>query len=240
MAKKIKFALEMANGAKVRTIEDLRDKFDIEKAITYFLNGKLLEWLKDRYYTEIADAVQSLDGNAPDFNKRLCEALEVEYQGENISLEKIEQENIKRTKLKQITSDEEIISHAAETAFSQDELNQLLDTEVSTVYLCGEEFYIPMEKQSRRYIGIGKQPVIHIKAETIRELEERNIFFENVNLPENLLRRRWCQPYQVSSLFEPLMSEEDKRNAEQLYKVAEKILGNIVFDPVTAFGANKN
>lgn len=240
MAKKIKFALEMADGAKVRTIEDLRDKFELEKAIMYFLNGKLLEWLKDRYYTEITDAVQTLDGNAPDFNARLCNALGVDYQGENVSLKEIEQENIKRTKLKQLTSDEEIISHAAETAFSQEELNQLLDTEVSTIYLCGNEFYIPIEKQGRRYIGIGEPPVIHIEAETMRELEERNISFENVTLPENLLRRRWCQPYHVSSLFEPLMSEDDKRVAEQLYKVAEKILGNIVFDSVTSFGVNKN
>ena len=240
MAKKIKFALEMADGAKVRTIEDLRDKFELEKAITYFLNGKLLEWLKDRYYTEIADAVQSLDGNAPDFNACLCNALGVDYQGENVSLKEIEQENIKRTKLKQLTSDEEIISHAAETAFSQEELNQLLDTEVSTIYLCGNEFYIPIEKQARKYIGISEPPIIRIEAETMRELEERNISFENVTLPESLLKRRWCQPYHVSSLFEPLMSEDDKRGAEQLYKVAEKILGNIVFDPVTAFGANKN
>ena len=50
MPKKIKFALEMKDGVKVRTIEDLRDSFDIEKAISYFLDGKLLEWLQDRYY----------------------------------------------------------------------------------------------------------------------------------------------------------------------------------------------
>ena len=48
MAKKIKFALEMAEGIKVRTIEDLRAHFDMERVMMYFSDGKLLEWLEDR------------------------------------------------------------------------------------------------------------------------------------------------------------------------------------------------
>jgi len=39
MAKIIKFALELKNGESVRTIEDLRQHFDLEKIVAYFMNG---------------------------------------------------------------------------------------------------------------------------------------------------------------------------------------------------------
>jgi hypothetical protein len=44
MVKKIKYALTMADGAKVRTLEDLRDHFDWPHVLGYFLDGKLAEW----------------------------------------------------------------------------------------------------------------------------------------------------------------------------------------------------
>ena len=50
MAKKIKFALEMKDGAKVRTLEELQEHFDLKTIIGYFLDGKLQKWLEDRYY----------------------------------------------------------------------------------------------------------------------------------------------------------------------------------------------
>ena len=49
MARKGKFALEMADGTKVRSnIEELREHFDMESIISHYLSGKLLEWLEDR------------------------------------------------------------------------------------------------------------------------------------------------------------------------------------------------
>ena len=38
MAKVIKFALELKNGESARTIEDLRQHFDLEKVVAYFMN----------------------------------------------------------------------------------------------------------------------------------------------------------------------------------------------------------
>ena len=240
MAKKIKFALEMANGAKVRTIEDLRDSFDLEKAISYFLDGKLLEWLQDRYYEPEVKAVQSLDSDSPDFKQKLCDALGVAYQGEDVSLEEIEEENTKRAKLKQLTSDEEIISHAHDTAFSQEDLANLLDAGTETIYLCGEEFHIPLQQEHRHYIGVIGEPQIHIATESMDELEAKDITFENVKLPENLQKRRKCQPYQVSELFRPIFSDDDRIQAEKLYNVAVDILGNIAFDPSVAIQVPQN
>ena len=53
MVIKIKYALTMADGAKVRTLEDLRDHFDWPHVLGYFLDGKLAEWLRDRYFDEL-------------------------------------------------------------------------------------------------------------------------------------------------------------------------------------------
>ena len=77
MAKKIKFALTMADGCKARTLEDLREHFDLEKVTGYFLDGKLKEWLTDRYYDIEAEALQELDMKIADFPHSLCIALGV-------------------------------------------------------------------------------------------------------------------------------------------------------------------
>ena len=54
MIKKIRFALEMGDETSVRTIEELRAHYNSEKIVSYFLDGKLLTWLNDRYYTDEA------------------------------------------------------------------------------------------------------------------------------------------------------------------------------------------
>ena len=98
MARKVKFALEMADGVKVRgNLEELREHFDMESALRYFLSGKLTEWLDDRYYEEEADALDQIDRDAPDLNRRICEALGVEFTGEEeADVESIARLNEKR------------------------------------------------------------------------------------------------------------------------------------------------
>ena len=102
MARKIKFALEMADGAKVRgSLEELREHFDLESAVRYFLSGKLVEWLDDRYYEKEAEALEAIDKDAPDLNKRLCEALGVEYDaGEDLDVAALERLNEKKVRPK--------------------------------------------------------------------------------------------------------------------------------------------
>ena len=99
MARKIKCALEMADGAKVRgSIEELREHFDLEKAVGYFLSGKLVEWLEDRFYEDEAEAVEAIDKDAPDLRERLCEALDVPYEGDSeLDVAALERLNEKQT-----------------------------------------------------------------------------------------------------------------------------------------------
>ena len=186
MAKKIKFALKM-NNVDVRSLETLRENFDFEKAAAYFLNGKLIEWLESRYYNEEAEKIRNLNKDDKNFGKNLCTALGVDYQGNTeIDLDTTAGLNEKLAKLKQLTADEEIISHAAQVAFSQEDLVYLLEKGESNIYLCGEQFQIPVHLENRKYIGILGKPEIKIGVENFEKLKAKSITFENVNLPENL------------------------------------------------------
>ena len=60
MAKIIQFPLEMADGAKVRTLEELQEHYDIASVIKYYKDGRLLRWLKANYEDEIAENLQEL------------------------------------------------------------------------------------------------------------------------------------------------------------------------------------
>lgn len=185
MARKIKFALEMADGAKVRgSIEELREHFDLEKAVGYFLSGKLVEWLEDRFYEDEAEALEAIDKDAPDLRERLCEALDVPYEGDSeLDVAALERLNEKKAILRQKTGDEEIISHAAQTAFNQEDLADLLEMDEPVIYLCGEKFNIPARVKNKRYVGILGTPTISIKATSQEEVGAKGIVFENVQLP---------------------------------------------------------
>lgn len=78
MVKKIKFALEMKDGVKIRSLEELQEHFDLKTIIGYFLDGKLQKWLEDRYYDEKVEALQQLDPEQPEI-RVICKILEVPY-----------------------------------------------------------------------------------------------------------------------------------------------------------------
>jgi len=67
MAKKVKFPLKMADETPVRTIEELREHFDLASVLGYYDNGRLVEWLTDRYYEDEASKINALDSSAGNF-----------------------------------------------------------------------------------------------------------------------------------------------------------------------------
>ena len=75
--KKVKLPLEMANGQQVRSLQELRDNWDLEKVLGYYLNGRLLTWLNDRYYVEEAEQLQKLEKlkNEKELTQKLCAIL---------------------------------------------------------------------------------------------------------------------------------------------------------------------
>lgn len=200
MARKIKFALEMADGTMVRNnLEELRQHFDIERIICYFLNGKLLEWLEDRYYDDEAGKIAELDKDYPMLNTQICEILGVHnIESDSIDIESLEKVNAKKSILMQKTSDSSIISNASITAFNQEDLAELLDNDESVIYLQGEKFNIPIRIPNKKYIGILGTPTIIINAKSPDEIQEKNIAFENVILP-------WTQK-ESSKVIQPIIN----------------------------------
>lgn len=228
MARKIKFALEMADGTKVRSnLEELREHFDLESVIGYFLSGKLQEWLEDRYYEKEVEEVSNLNKDDAEIRIRLCEILGVEPpESEEININSIELINKKKAMLRQVTDDESIIEHAAQVAFNQEELAELIECEEKTIYLCGKEFTIPAKVKNKKYIGVNN-PQIYINVKTYQELIEKNIVLEGIKVPDYLLSPNIKTKQEIKSetdlqslsLYERTkqLYGEEEANAEKSY-----------------------
>ena len=90
--KKVKFALVMKDGAEARTLEELRDVFDLESVMGYLLDGRLGRWLEDHNYEAEGKAVATLSGGGQDVGKKLCHIFQVPYDGEKWEAIKARQE----------------------------------------------------------------------------------------------------------------------------------------------------
>lgn len=157
---KIKFPLKMADDAQVRTIEELRAHFDLASVLRYYDNGKLSEWLSDRYYEEEAEKVGALDSTSDNFKQQLCDIFGMP-NNESVDLTDISARNKRLEHLKQYTADDAILSAIDYVAFAQEELIDLLDKDRQKIYLCGEQFNIPGDTQHVTFIGVNL-PTIHI------------------------------------------------------------------------------
>ncbi len=178
MAKKM-FTLKM-NGVEIRTLDDLRNNFDLEEVVGYFKTGELLTWLEDRFYDDEADAISEIhidDANAP---AKICAALNVEC---DTDLEFTQRIREKKAALAELTDDENIIDNAAATALNQEDLATLINMDYKTIYLCGENFNVPIRVSGVRYVGILGTPKIKIRAQSQDDLDAKNISFDNVQLP---------------------------------------------------------
>lgn len=178
MAKKIKFALKMKDGVEVRNLQELRDNFDLNQVTAYFMDGKLVTWLSDRYYDEEAEQIESLQKDDSELQKKLCQIFGVEYEEDTMTPEEIEARNRKLAKLKEITDDEEILANVDHVAFSQEELSDLLDEGVDTIYLCGDDFVIPERVKDKTYIGINTR--LNLDAKKMERYEKNNIRLINL------------------------------------------------------------
>ena len=162
MAKRVKFPLIMANGTQVRTLEELKESFDLVSVLSYYDNGRLHEWLADRYYDEEVDKIKALDSSAADFKQSLCDIFGVSYSEHEIvsvELSDISSKNERYERLKTFTADDNILANVDSVAFNQEELADLLDEDVKVIYLCGKQFVIPGSKEGVTYIGVNNPKV---------------------------------------------------------------------------------
>lgn len=90
--KKVKFALVMKDGEEARSLEELREVFDLESVMEYLLDGRLERWLEDRCYEAEGKAVASLSGDGQDVGEKLCRIFQVPYDREKWEAIKARQE----------------------------------------------------------------------------------------------------------------------------------------------------
>lgn len=190
MAKKELFPLILKDGAEVRDLEGLRENFELKFIMEYFSEGKLLEWLEDRYYDDEAEMLEELSVDTSSLGLKLCEIFKVEPPTDaDISMDELDTVTAKKEKLKALTKNEDIINNAIYTAFNQEDLAELLNDGCKTIYLYGKEFSISARRiKDTTFIGIlDCEPKINIKLNCYAELTEKKIQFRGVKLPEHLL-----------------------------------------------------
>lgn len=218
MARKVKFPLKMADGAEVRNIDELKEHFDIESVVGYFTDGRLLNWLKARYYDDEAEKVEQLMTNDPQLHKKLCEIFEVDSE-EEVDPEEIAWRQERLNRLKQYTDDRNIWERVDQVAFDQEDLGDLLDEDATLIYLCGNRFTIPLRATDKTYVGIGKAIAI-IRSNKLVDFDELNIKFKGVRFDDDYAALLKAQEH----------AEEEERDdnlsrAEKLYnegKAAEE------------------
>ena len=182
MVKRAKFPLDMGNDVKVRSIEELKENFNAEKVTEYFLSGKLLTWLEDRHYDEEAEQVRNLSEmlDKQKAAEKLPDVFEVEINRE-VNVEAIEIHTEKLKKLREITSDDEILKNADFVAFSQEDLSNLLYDNAGVIYLCGEYFCITLNVKNIKYVGLNN-PKVYIDCKDEIDLEAHKITIEHCEL----------------------------------------------------------
>lgn len=174
MTRKIKFPLEM-NGVEIRSLDELREHFSIFQVLTYLKNGKLDVWLRDRNLNEMADDIQKLDLETTDWVKKLCMILDFS-QEKSIRFNKL-------YLLKQHTAEPKYEKVIDNIAFTQNELEELLENGAKEIYLCGEKFSIPLANTGIKYVGINK-PTAVIDSKEIINWEDKEISIENMAFDE--------------------------------------------------------
>ncbi|MFL0250947.1 hypothetical protein ACJDT4_10985 [Clostridium neuense] len=239
MVKRIKFPLEMANGVQVRSLDELQENFDLEKIIGYYMNGKLLVWLKDRYYDDKAEEILALDRSDKDFKKKICNVFGIKCtDSKNIDITRLEERSKRIFELKKYTDDKNVIDNVDKVAFTQEEMDSLLYENVNTVYLCGKQFVIPLNKENVTYVGINN-PIVIIKSSTVVDFLKKNILLNGVSYNEEymsvlenaILKRNEMENrptslhYKASGLFNSMVKNSYKNASPRLFdEISDKLL----------------
>ncbi len=184
MAKKIRFPLEMDNGVEVRSMEELRNNFSLSRVLEYVQNEKLITWLRDRYENNIADAIAELDKTDSELPKKVSDIFDVPYDEKSEDdLKRAAERTEKIRRLKEFTDEKQYADIIDKVAFDQDELYDLLDEEVTEIYLCGDRFAIPLSVKGVSYKGINN-PIVVIDSKTEVDWLAKGIILEAVRFDE--------------------------------------------------------
>lgn len=220
--KKIKLPLEMADGVAVRTLEELKDNWDLEKVLNHFLTGRLLTWLNDRYYSDISEKISKLDVNTDslELQKSICDIFGVEYDIDNsINIDDINEKNRRLEIVRQYTDIDIILKNIDKVAFDQEEMACLLDANEQVIYLFNNTFSIPLSVHDKKYVGVGNVEVV-IKRKALVDFDSINISFENVTFDHNYNQLLEKSP---DNLYKMGSKAEDAGDVEKAFEYYKKV-----------------
>lgn len=223
MAKKIKFLLEMSNGELVSNLEEFKNHFDAKKAIGYFNDGRLLNWLRSHSYNEESDKIAQLSENDPQLHKKICEIFNVNADVEDIDVEKITRRTERLNLLKQYTDDKKILDQVDLVAFNQADLDTLIEAGISLIYLCANRFTIPLHVHNKIYVGVGKAIAVILSSGFIIDFDKFNIKFLNIKFDENY--KNVLKAHKLNE--EKKLASEQEKNRKKIL-LAEKLHENAI------------
>lgn len=157
----IRIPIIMADGARVKTLEELREHFDLATVLAYYKDGRLTKWLQSGYYDTEADKIATLDSATDNFIQNLCEILGVSYYETDVDqagLENAAKKNERRERLKKYTTDDAILEAIDSVAFTQEEMLELLSRGLKVIYLLGDRFALPC-MDGITYVGINNPEI---------------------------------------------------------------------------------
>ena len=185
MARVLNFSLTMKDGYKVeRDIADLREHFDLETVLGLYKEGKLRRWLKRNGYAEEAAHLDDLDEEDSNFKSVFCHVLGVEAADHDaVDVAELSERTWRLRKLRDYTTDPYLLDLAENTAFSQEDLDTLIDEGAEEIVLCDGRFTIPLKARGTKYYGAGKAVAV-IESDEIVDFERKYITFQNVKFDE--------------------------------------------------------
>jgi len=145
-------------------------------------------WLQHRHLDEEAAALEKLSADDAEVAKRLCDILGVAYDehkktGDTIDTNALMEDHERLNRLRQVTTDPEILAKIDRVAFDENDLRRLAFDNEPDVYLCSGRFVIPLNVQNKHYIGLGKAEAVIVSDEWI-DFREKEIRFTNVSFDE--------------------------------------------------------
>ena len=171
------------NGHPIHSLKDVRDYFNADEIRTAHSTGALYNWLIENYYETEAEQIKTVSPDDRNRLEKICKILNVPMEIYQTLTEAEKQElYAKRERLRKYTQDEEILQNVLLVAFGQEDLVKLLNTNQTKIYLCENEFSIPLSKSGITYIGIGNVVISH--AFTRLQYQKAGIHIENIILPE--------------------------------------------------------
>lgn len=169
----------MIGEKEIHSIEELKENFHVNAVLAALNDGSLERFLKSRYYEREAAVVSNLKLDDKACLKKLCEVLGVDFLKYSVIVSPEVEKRLEE--IMQFTDDKDVLNNFQKVAFNQEELATLLSRDEKTIYLCHNNFSIPLSKTGVKYIGVDN-PTIN-NPYTKEQYEKAGITIVNIMLP---------------------------------------------------------